>query len=111
LNLVELMIGGAHSRGEGCAVTAAEYATAILYNGLGEYELAFEAAQNAAAADEIATSSWALCELIESGVRSGRQEIARESLDQLRERTGASGTAWAKGTRRQRASAPPRGIS
>jgi DNA-binding CsgD family transcriptional regulator len=98
MKLVEVMISGAHSRGEGCAVTAAEYATAILYNGLGEYELAFEAAQKAAAADEIATSSWALCELIESAARSGRQEIARESLDQLRERTGASGTAWAKGT-------------
>jgi ATP/maltotriose-dependent transcriptional regulator MalT len=98
LNLVEVMIGGAHSRGEGCAVTAAEYATAILYNGLGEYGLAFEAAQKAAAADEIATSSWALCELVEAAARSGRQEIARESLDQLRERTGASGTAWAKGT-------------
>jgi DNA-binding CsgD family transcriptional regulator len=98
MNLVEVMIGGAHSRGEGCAVTAAEYATAILYNGLGEYELAFEAAQKAAAADEIATSSWALCELVEAAARSGREEIARESLDQLRERTGASGTAWAKGT-------------
>src|SRR3954452_22758975 len=98
LALVEVMIGGAHSRGEGCAVTAAEYATAILYNGLGEYELAFEAAQKAAAADEIATPSWALCELVEAAVRSGRQEIARKSVDQLRERTGASGTAWAKGT-------------
>ena len=98
LNLVEVMIGGAHSRGEGCAVTAAEYATAILYNGLGEYELAFEAAHNAAAADEIAISSWALSELVEAAARSGRQEIARESLEQLRERTGASGTAWAKGT-------------
>jgi hypothetical protein len=37
--------------------------------------------------------------------RSGRQEIARESLDQLRERTGASGTTWAKGRRRARARA------
>jgi DNA-binding CsgD family transcriptional regulator len=98
LNLLEVMIGGAHSRGEGCAVTAAEYATAILYNGLGEYELAFAAAQKAAAADEIATSSWALCELVEAAARSGRQEIARKSVDQLRERTGASSTAWAKGT-------------
>src|SRR3954470_11017681 len=98
LNLVEVMIGGAQSRGEGCALTAAEYATAILYNGLGEYELALEAAQKAAAADEIATSSWALCELVEAAARSGRQEIARDSLDQLRERTGASGTPWAKGT-------------
>ena len=98
LNLVDVMIGGAHTRGEGCAVTAAEYATAILYNGLGEYELAFEAAQKAAAADEIATSPWALSELVEAAARSGREEIARESLDQLCERTSASGTAWAKGT-------------
>ncbi|HEY3944617.1 MAG TPA: AAA family ATPase [Solirubrobacteraceae bacterium] len=98
LNLVEVMIGGARSRGEGCAITAAEYATAILYNGLGDYELAFEAARKAAAADEIATSSWALYELVEAAARSGRQEVARESLDQLRERTGASGTSWATGT-------------
>ena len=98
LNLIEMMIAGAHSRGEGCAVTAAEYATAILYNGLGEYELAFEAAHKAAAADEIAISSWALYELVEAAVRSGRQEVAHESLEKLCERTSASGTAWAKGT-------------
>jgi DNA-binding CsgD family transcriptional regulator len=98
LNLVEMMIAGANSRGEGCAVTAAEYATAILYNGLGEYELAFEAAHKAAAADEIATSSWALSELVEAAVRSGRQDVARESLEKLCERTSASGTTWAKGT-------------
>jgi DNA-binding CsgD family transcriptional regulator len=98
LSLVEAMIGGAHARGEGCAITVADYTTAILYNGLGEYELAFEAAQRAAAADEIATSSWALPELIEAAARSGRQEIARQSLDRLRERTSASGTTWAKGT-------------
>jgi DNA-binding CsgD family transcriptional regulator len=84
--------------GEGGAVTAVEYAKAILYNGLGEYDLASEAARKAVAADEIATSSWALCELVEAAARSGRQEIARESLDRLRERTGASGTAWARGT-------------
>jgi len=98
LDLVEVMIAGAHNRGEGCAITAAEHATAILYNGLGEYELAFEAAHKAAAADEVAISSWALCELVEAAARSGRLQIARESLDQLRGRTGASGTAWAKGT-------------
>jgi ATP/maltotriose-dependent transcriptional regulator MalT len=98
LALVDVMVGGADSRGEGSALTAAEYATAILYNGLGEYELAFEGAQKAAAADDIATSSWALCELVEAAVRSGQHEVARESLDQLRVRTSASGTAWAKGT-------------
>jgi hypothetical protein len=50
-------------------------------------------------ADEIATSSWALRELVEAAVRSGRHEVARESLDQLRERTDAGGTSWAEGTR------------
>ena len=98
LNLVGVMIGGAHSRGEGCAVTVADYATAVLYNGLGEYELAFEAARKAAVADEIATSSWAWGELVEAAARSGQKEVARESLDQLRERTSASGTSWARGT-------------
>jgi len=98
VDLVEVMLDGARNRGEGCAVTVAEYDMAILYNGLGEYELACDAAQKAAAADEIATSPWALCELVEAATRSGQQEIARESLDQLRELTGASGTAWAKGT-------------
>ncbi|HET7051818.1 MAG TPA: AAA family ATPase [Solirubrobacteraceae bacterium] len=98
LNLVDVMIASAHNRGEGCAITVTEYATATLYNGLAEYELAFDAAQKAAAADEVATSSWALAELVEAAARSGRQEIAREALDQLCERTSASGTAWAKGT-------------
>jgi DNA-binding CsgD family transcriptional regulator len=98
LTLGGVMIAGAQTRGEGCAVTVADYAMAMLYNGLGEYELAFEAAQKAASVDEIATSSWALPELIEAAARSGRREIARESLDQLRERTSASGTIWAKGT-------------
>src|SRR5205085_9886427 len=48
--------------------------------------------------DEIATSSWALCELVEAAARSGREEVARQSLDQLCKRTGSSGTTWAKGT-------------
>jgi DNA-binding CsgD family transcriptional regulator len=39
-----------------------------------------------------------LPELVEAAARSGRAEIARESLDQLRRRTSASGTNWAKGT-------------
>jgi len=33
LSLVEVMTSGARARGEGCAITAAEHATAVLYNG------------------------------------------------------------------------------
>jgi DNA-binding CsgD family transcriptional regulator len=97
LNLVDVMMRGAHARGEGCAITAAEHATAMLYNGVGQYELALDAAQKAVAADEVVTSSWALNELVEAAARSGRQEIARDAVDQLSEQSSASGTAWAKG--------------
>jgi DNA-binding CsgD family transcriptional regulator len=98
LNLIEVMNRGAHARGEGCAITVAEYATAILYNGLGQYELALDAAHKAAAADEIAISSWALYELAEAASRSGQREVARAAVEGLSERARASGTDWAKGT-------------
>jgi DNA-binding CsgD family transcriptional regulator len=97
-DLVEAMVGGARDRGEGCAVAAADYAVAVLHNGLGQYELALSAAQKAAASDDMATSSWALAELVEAASRSDQQEVARDAADRLSERTGASGTAWAKGT-------------
>jgi DNA-binding CsgD family transcriptional regulator len=98
LNLIEVMTRGASAVGEGGAITAAEHAAAILYNGLGQYELALDAAQKAAAADELVTSSWALYELVEAAARCGRREVARDAVDRLSERTSASGTAWAKGT-------------
>ena len=97
-DLVEVMTRGARARGEGCAITAAQYARAVLYNGLGQYELAVEAAQQAAASDEIATSSWALYELAEAASRSGRPAVASDASDRLLARASASGTAWAKGT-------------
>jgi DNA-binding CsgD family transcriptional regulator len=87
----------ARERGEGGAIVAADYSTAILHNGLGHYELALEAAQNASASDEPVISSWALYELIEAASRSGQHADASNAMDRLAERTRASGTAWAKG--------------
>ena len=97
-SLVEVMTREAHARGEGCAIAFAEYATATLHNGLGQYELASDAAQKASASNEIVTSSWALYELVEAASRSGRLDVARDAVDRLSERLSASGTEWAKGT-------------
>jgi DNA-binding CsgD family transcriptional regulator len=97
LGLVEEMNRGARERGEGCAIAAAEYAKAILYNGLGQYDRALDAALEAIAPDDIATSTWALYELVEAASRSGRRELADAAAQRLSERTSASGTAWAKG--------------
>jgi DNA-binding CsgD family transcriptional regulator len=98
LELSEVMMTEGRVRGEGCAITGVEYAKAILYNGLGLYEQALDAAQKAAEPDEIATSSWALYELVEAAARSGRPDTARDAAERLSERTAASATAWALGT-------------
>jgi hypothetical protein len=95
--LTEEMTRDAATRGEGCAITHTEYASAILYNGLAKYELALDAASKATAVDDVGTSSRALYELIEAGVRSGHAELASAALGRLSERTEASGTYWAKG--------------
>ena len=60
----------ARARGEGAALTVAEYARAVLHNGLGDYRLAAVAADLASAAGELVISSWALYELVEAAVRS-----------------------------------------
>ena len=96
-DLIGVMTRGASARGEGCAITHAEYASAILYNGLGKYELAADAARKATAVDDIGTSSWALYELVEAAARSDQGEVASAALDRLSKRAGASGTDWAKG--------------
>jgi DNA-binding CsgD family transcriptional regulator len=98
LSLLDAMTRGARQRGEGCALAAADYSTAILYNGLGQHDTALDVAQRAAATDDMAISSWALCEVVEAASRSGRDDEARDAVERLSERTGASGTPWAKGT-------------
>jgi DNA-binding CsgD family transcriptional regulator len=94
----EAMLRGGRARGEGCAITAAHYAMALLHNGLGRYDQALDAARRAVGPDEIATSSWALYELAEAASRSGQVDVARDAADRLWARTSASGTAWARGT-------------
>ncbi len=97
LPLVELMNCGALDRGEGCAIAAVGYDEAVLYNGLGKYRLALEAAQKAIATDDIVTSSWALYELVEAAARIGERDVARDAADRLSERTAALTSAWAVG--------------
>ena len=95
--LSETMAREALARGEGAAITVVEYAMAVLWNGLGQYELAAAAAQKAVDSDDIVIASWALCELAEATSRIGQLEIARGAAARVSERARASGTPWAKG--------------
>ncbi|HUE28225.1 MAG TPA: LuxR C-terminal-related transcriptional regulator, partial [Solirubrobacteraceae bacterium] len=74
------------------------WATAVLHNGLGRYEDALAAAQQAA--EDTHPSwwrNWGLVELIEAAARSGKPELAADALGQLSQTTRASGTDWALG--------------
>jgi DNA-binding CsgD family transcriptional regulator len=83
--------------GEGLVAGFAHHARALLLNGLGRYQTAFESAQMAAALDDLPVTTWALPELIEAGARCGQVEVAQAALQTLRERTRAAGTNWALG--------------
>ncbi|MCV7379179.1 AAA family ATPase [Mycobacterium alsense] len=85
-------------RGEGVGLTIAEWARAVLSNGIGDYETALAAARCAAEQlADIGVSAWAAVELVEAAVRSGRSDIAVDALHRLSEMTSASGTDWAHG--------------
>jgi DNA-binding CsgD family transcriptional regulator len=76
----------------------AQWARAVLCNGLGRYEEALAAAQEAAADPlELGPPKWALGELVEAGVHSGKIRSAAAALEQLSAMTQASGTEWALG--------------
>jgi RNA polymerase sigma factor (sigma-70 family) len=87
------------ARGEGLALAVASWATALLCNGLGRYEDAFRAATDALEdPNDLWYSGWAMVELIEAASRTGNQEQAQPALEELVERTDASGTDWALAT-------------
>ena len=94
--LIEAGVQDANARGEGRAIGLAEYATALLYNGLGRYEAALAAATRACEFDDLGFLGWALLELVEAGARCGSPD-AVAALPRLLERTAPSRTDWARG--------------
>jgi DNA-binding CsgD family transcriptional regulator len=95
--LIQATMDDVTSRGEGRGMTS-QYAAALLYNGLGQYDKALAAAELACEYDDIGVLGWALAELIEAAVRSGQPARASDALQRLSETTCASGTDWALGT-------------
>jgi DNA-binding CsgD family transcriptional regulator len=85
-------------RGEGLWLIATEWASAVLFNGLGRYEDALTAAEQAAEdPHELGVSTWVPTEIIEAAVRSGDRERAAGPLRRLQEISRAAGTDWTLG--------------
>ncbi|MEU4657784.1 AAA family ATPase [Streptomyces sp. NPDC023723] len=91
---------GVEHRGEGVGPVVSRWARALLYNGLGRYPEAAEAADLASREYvqlEMGIPVWSLVEYIEANARAGTAAQAADALDRLTELTRASGTDWARG--------------
>ena len=86
------------ARGEGFAMATTETASAVLYNGLGRYDIALAAARRAEGdCTQIGSPTPSMAELVEAAVRSGERQLAGRAPERLAETTRASGTEWALG--------------
>ena len=95
--LIRTTVREAEARGEGIALTIAEFLSGGLYNGLGRYEAALAAVLPAERFYTEGPAIWALTELIEAAVRCGQPERARRAFERVQETTRAAGTDWALG--------------
>ena len=101
--LIEATASDVTLRGEGIAMSVAEWANALLHNGLGRYREAMRAAQQALYYQEYpgmrypGIANWAAAELVEASARSGMTETAAATCRWIAEMTSASGTSWALG--------------
>jgi DNA-binding CsgD family transcriptional regulator len=96
--LTQTSLADAAARGEGMGLTIVDYSSAVLHNGLGQYQEAMRAAeQGAGYPDELGFSTWSLVELVEAAARSGHPDRAADALESLSRTTSASGTDWALG--------------
>jgi hypothetical protein len=96
--LIEARTNDFVAGGEGMGLIFAQWATAVLYNGLGRQQDALVAAGRAAGdPNELWFSTWGSVELIEAAARSGSTERAIDVLKRLSGSTQAAGSDWALG--------------
>jgi len=96
--LINSILGAVTQRGEGYGITAAEWAKAVLSNGLGRPRDALAAAERATEYHgDMGFSKWALVELVEAAVHAGMTQTAAGAYRRLTAMTGPAGTDWALG--------------
>jgi DNA-binding CsgD family transcriptional regulator len=82
---IESVSAEASALGQGVAVQVGQWVSAVLCNGLGRYDEALAAAQEAGndGLESIAVSAWASVELLEAALRSDDREVAGVALDRI----------------------------
>ena len=108
--LIDATIEECTAGGQGTAVQYARWARSVLLNGLGRYEEAMAAAQEASDdTPELFVSVWAAIELLEAATRSDKPELARAAHERIAAATAVASTDWALGIRARSRCAAERG--
>ncbi|MEV0151188.1 MULTISPECIES: AAA family ATPase [unclassified Nonomuraea] len=97
MELIEATIEEAAASGQLNGAATAQWAAAILYNGLARYGLALPAAHAGSESANVIVSQWALPELVEAAARAGDDVAAREALEGLADAAEPCDTDWAQG--------------
>jgi DNA-binding CsgD family transcriptional regulator len=95
--LIDATARDATARGLGRLVDLAAYARSVLYNGLGSYDAALDAARRAFAHDRLGYGPFVVPELAEAASRTGDVTLVRAALEWLSERTRVTPADWALG--------------
>ena len=95
--LIEATAEAATARGVGLMVDLADYASSVLYNGLGRHDAARDAARRAFEHDQLGYGPLIAPELAEAASRTGDTALVRAVLEWLSERTRVTPTQWALG--------------
>ncbi len=98
--LIDVTIEECTAGGQGTAVQYARWARSVLLNGLGRYEEAMAAAQEASDdTPQLFVSVWAAIESVEAATRSDQPELARAAHERIDAATAVAPTDWALGVR------------
>ena len=95
--LIRNTIRTANANGQGRIVSFATYASAVLYNGLGRYGAARDAARRVIERNVIGYDSLVIAELAEAASRTGDAVLLDDASAWIHERTAATPTDWATG--------------
>ena len=95
--LIQATVREGTARGQGYVVDFAHCAGAVLYNGLGRYGAARDAARQAWQRQPVAVGAFAVPELAEAAARTDEVPLARGALEWLSERAQVAPTQWTLG--------------
>jgi ATP/maltotriose-dependent transcriptional regulator MalT len=96
--LIDATIRDFTAGGQGTAVQYAFWARSLLLNGLGRYQEALAAAEEASDdTPELFVAVWAAIELLEAATRTGQPAVAERALERILAATAVASSDWALG--------------